>query len=288
MYPILFEFETLDITIFSLWLFIAIGFVTASFIFVRLAKRQRLQLGVLADTAVILFLWTLLISRLTFIITHTDLYFGDGAGGLISTLKLWDKGLSFWGAAFGWVIGICYLLRRYEDRVIFFDTMAPALLYGMAVGHIGALLDGINYGIPTSLPWGIRFETARVKYVTEIHPTQLYAFLYCIIIGTLLIVLFKKIGKRLPGLVTEVGITLFGFAKFLEEFFRGDEAIKIFSIRVPQIIAFIAFLVGSWLMYRRYKNTVGGDPTFLIKNFIGSLIKKLMGRFSAVNQSTLP
>ena len=74
------------------------------------------------------------------------------------------------------------------------DHVAPLLILGYAIGRIGCLLVGDDYGLPTHLPWGIEFpngippSTYRVfqtQYpwvdisnftpgVLKVHPTQIY------------------------------------------------------------------------------------------------------------------
>ena len=150
-----------------------------------------------------------------------------------------------------------FIARKEKDETSalrLFDLLIPALLIGMFFGNIGAFLDGINYGSPTNLPWSVVFRSATVKYISPIHPTQLYGALYCLGTGLFLLSVLKKLHGRLVGFVTELSIFIFSFFKFFEEFFRGDEALKIGSLRIAQIIAFIGMCVGLFLLYRRYTN----------------------------------
>lgn len=283
MYPILFEFG--PITIFSLWFFIAIGFAVGSYIFVQLAKRNRLRLSVIFDHAFSLFFWTLVISRLTFIVFHTDLYFYQFTfRKLWSILAVWDKGLSFWGAISAWGIGVWFLSRkRNESPLKIFDIMLPAVLFGMFFGNIGAFLDGINYGTPTNLPWGLTFLSANVKYISPIHPTQLYGALYSVSLASGLLLLLQKTRGNLPGFATEIGIFAFSLFRFLEEFLRGDESVKILSIRLPQILAVLTMALTGYLIYLRYTNKTGGDPKHLLQKFVtDNLLKRKRQNLSTI------
>lgn len=250
MYPILFEFGA--VTVFSLWLFIAIGFVVGSVIFVHLAKRSRVRLNLLAEHSMALFLWTLVVSRLTFIVLHFDLYFYHFEfSKLVEVVALWDKGLSFWGAVFAWAVGLWYLGYRKDESIMrLTDLMTPALLIGMVFGNLGAFLDGINYGTPTELPWGMMFRSAHVKYISAIHPTQLYGMIYVLATSLMLLSLLKRLRGNLPGFVTKLGVLLFSMFKFFEEFLRGDEAIKLLGMRLPQLIALAIGLVCFYFIYQ--------------------------------------
>lgn len=271
MYPILFEFGS--VTVFSLWFMIALGFAAGSLAFVRMAKRCRIKLNFLSDKSFSLFFWTLLVSRIFFIIFHSDLYFYHfSLKNLLSVFAIWDKGLSFWGAVFAWFIGIWYIASRQkipsDNFLRVMDIMILSLLCGIFFGNLGALLDGINYGTPTSLPWGVTFRSANVKYISSIHPTQIYAALYSIGIAFGLFFLLKKIRGQLAGFAAEAGVFLFCLFKFSEEFFRGDETVKLIFIRMPQLLAFLGILASGYLIYQRYTNKNGGDPNRLLSKFI--------------------
>ncbi|MBI5413035.1 prolipoprotein diacylglyceryl transferase [Candidatus Peregrinibacteria bacterium] len=288
MYPIIIEFGF--ITVFSLWFFIAIGFTVGSLIFAHLAKRTRVRFSLLTDNSFSLFLWTLLISRAFFVVTHPDIYFYNiHLGTVWSVLSVWDKGLSFWGAILGWVSGILYLgCKRSESVLKLFDLLTPAVMIGLFFGCIGTFLDGINYGTPTDLPWGMTFRSANVKYISPIHPTQLYGAFYSLLLGFGLFVLFKKLRSALPGFVTEVGVFSFGLLKFFEEFLRGDETIKIFSMRAPQIAAALAVIAASYAIYLRYTNKNGGDPDRRLKYFVANkILKKLRKPDSSENAAKM-
>jgi phosphatidylglycerol:prolipoprotein diacylglycerol transferase len=280
MFPILLEFG--PITVFSLWFFIAAGFVVASLCFIHFAKRNRIRLNLLADHSVFLFFVTLGISRLAFILLHPDLFFYKfNLKSLAAIISIWDKGLSFWGASLGFFAGIFYLAKkRNESPMKLLDIVIPSIFIGMFFGNIGAFLDGINYGTPTNLPWGLTFRSANVKYISAIHPTQLYGALYVLMIGIGLANILKRMraaGITLPGFIAELGLFFFSLFKFFEEFFRGDETMKIFSLRIPHIAAFLGIIAGGYLLYLRYTNKTGGDPGRVLKNtvrFLGRYLPK--------------
>lgn len=278
MFPILFEFG--PITVFSLWFFIAAGFVIVSLLFVHFAKRNRVRLTLLTDHSFALFLFTLAVSRLVFILSHTDLFFYQWNWKRFGTLlAIWDKGLSFWGVVVGLLLGIFYISKKNKESPLkLFDLLVPAILVGMFFGNIGAFLDGINYGTPTNLPWGMTFRSANVKYISAIHPTQLYSAFYSLGIGLGLLSLLRRMraaGISMPGFLTEFGLFSFSVLKFLEEFFRGDETLKIFSLRVPQLMAFFGIIAGSYLLYLRYTNRTGGDPGHVFKNTVTQIVSRV-------------
>lgn len=235
-----------------MWVFIAAGFVVGSLIFIKLAKRNRVKLSILSENSIFIFIITLAVSRLFFIISNTDLYFYHITfKSLFSIFAIWDKGLSFWGAIIGWFVGLIYLSKKRNESIIkIVDLMMPAILIGMFFGNIGTFLDGINYGKPTGLPWGMVFRSANVKYISPIHPTQLYSAIYTLLLGGFLIVLLKRIRGNFSGAMTELGCFLFSCFKFIEEFFRGDETMKILGIRFMHILALLGIILSAYLIYK--------------------------------------
>lgn len=274
MYPILLEFGF--ITVFSLWFFVAVGFVVGSLMFVKLAKRYRIRLNVLFNNSFALFISTLVAARLVFVILNYNIYFYQfHFGKIIELIALWDKGLSFWGAIFAWFGCVLYFSNKEKDSPMrLFDIMIPSLFVGMFFGNIGAFLEGINYGTPTGLPWGLTFRSANVKYISEIHPTQLYAALYVGLIAVGLFLLLNRLRDREEGLITELGVFAFGVFKFLEEFMRGDDTIKIFSVRLPQILAAAGIIIFGYMLYKRYKTYKKKNPSFSIRKFVEFIIRR--------------
>lgn len=273
MAPILFEFSR--VTVFSLWFFIALGFAIGAASFTHLAKRHRVKLDLVFEHSVLLFVLTLTVSRLTYIAGHIESY------RFATVFNLWDKGFSFWGAIIAWSLTLYYLAwKNGESAEKIFDVMVPGLALGMLLGHIGAFLDGINYGLPTDMPWGVSFRSPNVKYITAIHPTQLYATLYTLLTFLLSYKLYISRAKNSPGTTTLASIALYSAGKFAEEFFRGDETLQIFGIRGGQIVAFVALGISLYLLNKRLRpNTDFSFPTTI------SYIKRIFPRVRTPHQS---
>ena len=65
-------------------------------------------------------------------------------------------GLVWYGGAIAGVAVAAWRFRRTGLPIVaLFDQSAPALACGHAIGRIGCLLAGDDYGFSTSLPWGI-------------------------------------------------------------------------------------------------------------------------------------
>src|SRR5439155_8223391 len=104
-----------------------------------------------------------------------------------------------------------------------FDVVAPAAALGYAIGRIGCLISGDgDYGIPTSLPWGMSFPHGLVPTTQRVHPTPVYEFLAGLLITYVLWRLgTKALGGTAPsGSVLAAFLVLSGLARFLVEFIR--------------------------------------------------------------------
>lgn len=186
-------------------------------------------------------------ARIVYILKTTDIYFSNFSLSSIPQLfYIWDKGLSVWGGILGIGLSLIYFCHKEkEDKFKWLDTFSIAILGALTLGNIGAFLDGRNYGNETTLPWGVTIENSI--YAVPIHPTQIYAAIYC---GLLTFFLMKlsdhEFGKK-AGNITLIAIFSFSFFKFLEEFLRGDESISFLGLREGQIYALLAMAMSAIL-----------------------------------------
>ena len=141
----------------------------------------------------------------------------------------WPQLFTRFGFAwFGGFLGGCaalLILSRLEKipTLEFLDACSPAAAAGYAVGRIGCFLSGDgDYGIPTSLPWGMSFPNGVVPTTERVHPTPLYEFFAWMLIAWLL----WRIGRRFlahekpDGYVFIAYLVLTGIARFLVEMIR--------------------------------------------------------------------
>ena len=72
------------------------------------------------------------------------------------------------------------------------QAIAPGLALGQAIGRIGCFLVGDDYGVPTSLPWGMAFPHGAPPTLERVHPAQLYESLWLFAAAVLL---WRRIGR---------------------------------------------------------------------------------------------
>jgi phosphatidylglycerol---prolipoprotein diacylglyceryl transferase len=107
----------------------------------------------------------------------------DPIGQLFSRYGLaWFGGLIAGFAAFVW------LARRFKYSLLeVFDAGSAAAALGYGIGRIGCLLSGDgDYGVPTSLPWGMSFPNGLVPTTERVHPTPIYELIVACAIAWIL------------------------------------------------------------------------------------------------------
>ncbi len=133
-------------------------------------------------------------------------------------------GFAFYGGFIAGFVTLVLLARHYRVPLLaLLDAASPAAALGYGVGRIGCLISGDgDYGIPTSLPWGMSFPDGLVPTAQRVHPTPIYEFF-----GAVVIFYFlwrrgaKSLRKPMPdGEVFGYYLVLTGLARFLVEFIR--------------------------------------------------------------------
>lgn len=155
-------------------------------------------------------------------------------------------------AGFAWfgglIAGILALLWQSRgaglSRLGMLDLAAPAAAVGYGVGRLGCLISGDgDYGIPTSLPWGMSFPNGLVPTTQRVHPTPIYELIAALIIGWILWRRSKPETPRPAGEITGEYLILSGIARFLVEFIRINPKLYL-GMSNAQVAALGSVLVG--------------------------------------------
>jgi phosphatidylglycerol:prolipoprotein diacylglycerol transferase len=158
-------------------------------------------------------------SRLYHLLETPAEFFADPWPQLFSTM-----GFAFFGAVIGGFLALLYLARRFKiPPLLMLDAASPAGALGYGIGRIGCLISGDgDYGIPTSLPWGMSFPNGIVPTTERVHPTPIYEFLVAVVIFWILWRLGARTLKtQAPcGIVFAAYLVLTGSARFLVEIIR--------------------------------------------------------------------
>src|ERR1700758_3148127 len=170
------------LTLGSYGLMVATGLICAFFVLrADLARR-----GVSADAEAIIGitgLSGLVGSRLYHLLESPAEFFADPWPQLFSTM-----GFAFVGALIGGLLALLFLAWRFRiSPLLLLDAASPAAAMGYGIGRIGCLISGDgDYGVPTSLPWGMSFPNGLVPTSERVHPTPIYELLVALLIAAYL------------------------------------------------------------------------------------------------------
>jgi phosphatidylglycerol:prolipoprotein diacylglycerol transferase len=114
---------------------------------------------------------------------------------------------------------------------------SPAAAVGYAIGRIGCLLSGDgDYGVPTTLPWGMSFPNGVVPTTEHVHPTPLYEFFIWLVIAAIL----WRLGKRARS----------GAAPSGEVFCAYLIPRSVFGLSNAQAASLVSIIIGLILLWR--------------------------------------
>lgn len=183
---------------------------------------------------------------------------------------LFDRyGLTWTGGLIAGAAVLLLLARRAKIPLLtMLDLASPAGAIGYGFGRMGCLLSGDgDYGIPTSLPWGMSFPNGLVPTTEKVHPTPIYEFLGACVIAWLLWRMGarqagtgggKPAGKTEASSAPPAGgvfafyLLLTGAARFLVEFIRINPRV-LWGMTNAQFVSLACVLAGAvlWLKTRR-------------------------------------
>lgn len=242
MHPILFTIGDTPVSSFSVMVLLA--FLVAYFVGESELKRKGLN-GNLADLLLVAcVIGGLGGAKILFLFQNVNLrdFFSDPVRYLAS-------GFTFFGGLIGAII-LMWLVTQMK-RVRFLtvaDAAAPALIIAYAVGRIGCLLVGDDYGVPSSLPWAISFPDGAPPTYYTVHPTQLYDTISMTIV---FIILWSVRRKSFPaGWMTAVTFIILGTQRFLIEFIRETSPSFIPGISQAQLISVFFVVLGLIILYK--------------------------------------
>jgi phosphatidylglycerol:prolipoprotein diacylglycerol transferase len=190
-------------------------------------------------------------ARLYHVLESPAEFFSDPWPQLISRF-----GFAWFGGFLGGFTALLILARREKiPTLTFLDACSPAAAVGYAIGRIGCLLSGDgDYGIRTSLPWGMSFPNGVVPTTERVHPTPLYEFFIWLVIAWLL----WRIGAHVlqqnesAGLVFSAYLILTGISRFLIEIVRLNSR-SFFGMSNAQAASVVSVVLGVilWFFLRR-------------------------------------
>ncbi len=175
-------------------------------------------------------------ARIYHVITHFAYYISYPA----DILKVWNGGLSIFGAILGGILVLLFLCRTYNLKPkTLLDWLTPSIILGQIIGRFANLFNYEAFGYPTSLPWKMfvppQFRPEQYQQFSFFHPFFLYEALGNAI---MLVVLLKIVKFKSPGSLFFSYLLLYNTLRFVLEFTRTDSTI-IFGLRLNAYVGLL-------------------------------------------------
>jgi phosphatidylglycerol:prolipoprotein diacylglycerol transferase len=239
MYPVLFRLGSFEITSFGVMVALGAAFG------ILMLRRELIRSGVDGakgvDAALVGVLGGLAGAKLLYVAEHW-------AEPISSTLFS-RGGMSWYGGLTGGVLaGLAMVAWQRLPLMTVLSAAAPALTLGHAVGRIGCLLVGDDYGRPTTLPWGMAFPEGLPPTTDRVHPTQIYEALALFALTGILLWLRRR-GAR-DRAVFGAYLLAAGCLRFLIELVRVNVVVA-FGMTTAQLFSVGLMVAGAALLATR-------------------------------------
>ncbi|MBT3478466.1 MAG: prolipoprotein diacylglyceryl transferase [Candidatus Marinimicrobia bacterium] len=268
MWPIIFDFGEINIfgfefhpVINSYGFMMMIAFYSCYYLLNKDLNRLGYDAKLAADLVFAAAVGGILGSKIYYLIENFDRVKADPMGMIFS-----GAGLVFLGGLMGGTLAVTFVIKKEKLTWIkFADIVAPLLILGYAIGRIGCLLVGDDYGLPTDLPWGISFPDGlppstyavfQTYYpwvnlsgfepgVLTVHPTQIYETLLGL--GIFYYLYNKRMSVVIVGSLFFTYLIFAGSERFLIEFLRVNTKYA-FGLSGSQLISLSMIGIGAWFL----------------------------------------
>lgn len=254
MHPVIFEF--VRIRIYSYGLMVALAFLITTF----LVRRSIETVGIPKEKFDGFALWLLVSGIIGARLFYVILNIKDYMDSPLEILMLNHGGLVFFGGLLSaLIVGVWFLKRNKLPAWKLVDFIVPYAALGHSIGRMGCYLNGCCYGKPWGGKLGVIFppdSLAGMAFPYEkIFPIQIFSSFLLLMLFLILSLIYKY--KRFDGEVVASYLILYSIARFIIEFFRGDNPHVAFGLTVFQIIYLVIFFVAVpiylWQLYQNLR-----------------------------------
>ena len=253
MYPVLFDLPIFGFPIRSFGVMLAIGFLVAAHLWTRLMPRfgqdpkndpERVSNATLA-----ILIGVVCGGRLFYVIVESLRYLSSGdefSTGYrylhepLSILKVWEGGLVMYGGFFGAILlGLWSSKKNGLNPLNALDTALVAGFFGQAIGRIGCLLVGDDFGavVPEAqrgLPFPIQLKVPSLEWLNAnpeslfphdlagvtLWATQPWMSINALVISAVGYWMLKR--RKYMGQAALVMLIHYAITRYIIESFRGD------------------------------------------------------------------
>jgi phosphatidylglycerol:prolipoprotein diacylglycerol transferase len=239
IFPVLFRIGSFEITSFGAM--VALGAFVGLWLLRTEARRARLPEAVV-DVGIAGVIGGLAGAKLLWTFEHA----GEDSFLALLTSR---GGMSWFGGFAGGLGAGLVMMRRARLALIpVLAAASPGLAAGHAIGRVGCLLVGDDYGRPSSLPWAMAFPRGLPPTDVPVHPTQIYEAIPLVVLAAILIGLRR--GGAADARVLGVYLLAAGLLRFAIEFVRVNERVLL-GLSVAHVASLLVAAAGAVLLVRR-------------------------------------
>lgn len=224
MFPRLFHLGSFGVPTYGV--LVATGVLVGLWISVRNSEKQGIKSENAWDFGIAVVLAGILGSKLLYVILEwqSGNTISENLRAVFSLDTLQSGGVFSGGLVAAFVVAWWFLRKHHMPALATCDGFSPGLAMGHAIGRLGCFAAGCCYGKPTDHWWGVTFKnllpTPVVDALVPREPTQLFESAAELAIFALLTWMFHR--KKFDGQIFGAYLFLYGIARFLIEFLRGD------------------------------------------------------------------
>lgn len=272
VYPLVFKIGSFEVTGFGILMML--GFVVGGWLVTLELRRQKWNEEYGADMIVAAVVGGIVGAKLWYVALTGD------PGALFSR-----GGLVWYGGFLGGVLAVALNgWRRQVPVRITMHLAAPAMAAAYAVGRVGCFVVGDDYGVPTDLPWGVKFpqglppttagnlsamfkvpiaEGVDPTTVLAVHPTQLYTVAVMLVVFMLL--WRWRLSDRPQGWLFGAFLVAMGVERFLVEMLRAKDDRFLGAFTLAQATSIPVAIVGFAVMARLARGANPAPGAYLKK-----------------------
>ena len=230
------------------------GFILGWFIFSWFCDREKVDKKILDPLLYTLLICTIVGARLGHCLFYQPDYYLGSWKGFWEIFMPWKGGLASHGGTIALILGMWWFANHYGkkndfDFVWLLDHLAIAVAFAGAFIRFGNLFNSEIYGDVTNLPWGFVFE---LRGETEPkHPTQLYEGFTYLLLGFVLIALYKwRLDKMWRGQFIGIFLVVCFGSRFLIEFIKEPQVAfeESMTLNMGQLLSIPFILLGVFFL----------------------------------------
>jgi phosphatidylglycerol:prolipoprotein diacylglycerol transferase len=260
MYPKILEIG--QITIHTYGLLLAAAFIAGIWITSWNARKKGMNGDSIWNMGLLVIFSALVGSKIILFFSDYG-YYSQHLREIFSLSTLRSTGVYYGGLLLALGSAFFYIRKRRMPLWATADVVVPGVALGQAIARVGCLSAGCCYGRFSTLPWSITFtsqyanENVGVPLNIPLHPTQIYEAVADLFIFIFL--MWRLARKHTTGQILLEYLGLFAFARFVVEFYRGDDRSFMFHdmLSTSQFVAILT-IIGSAIAYillRRLRST---------------------------------